>query len=53
MCPTPEAPSSKKIQIFYGGYNFVANTHKFITFEESEIVNTRDHNLLSYERPRK
>ena len=39
MCPTPEPNLCKKFEFFYGPYNFVANTKKFLTFDEYSIGN--------------
>ena len=39
MCPTPEPSICKKFEFFYGPYNFVANTKKFLTFDDYAIDN--------------
>lgn len=34
MTPTPEDSLHRKFDYFYSGYNYTANTHKYLTFED-------------------
>lgn len=53
MCPTPNPKLSQKFEFFYGPYNYVANTQKFITYDDIEVEEQRffklDPNQIDYE----
>lgn len=38
MCPTPEPDLYKKFEFFYGPYNFIANTQKYLTYDDVELA---------------
>jgi hypothetical protein len=33
--PTPELGLQKKFHYFYSGHNYVANTHRYMTFDDA------------------
>jgi hypothetical protein len=49
MSPTPEPKLYKKFEYFYGPYNFVANTRKYLTFDDYENENNMRVRKVDYE----
>ena len=49
MVPIPGPELQKKFEFFYGPYNYVANTKKFITFDDYEPENCQRVHTVEYE----